>query len=95
MQSEPLPVKKDGLSRVILDFGRIRNPQYAKLVITAWGIYRDFRKYQKPPYSAGTVIEVPDGNGRWKVAQVGKGGRGFQNLGGGHPQRTDGRFSPL
>jgi hypothetical protein len=66
----PVPVKKSELSRVVVDFGRIRNPQHAKLIITAWGFYGDLRKHQRPPYSSGTVIETRDRKGRWRVRKI-------------------------
>jgi len=66
----PLPVKPSGLSRVVLDFGRLARPEHAKLIVTAWGVYDDFRRLQKPPYSSGTVIETRDGAGNWVVRKV-------------------------
>ncbi|MBU1411903.1 hypothetical protein KKD52_08150 [Myxococcota bacterium] len=66
----PLPVKPHELSRVILDFGPIANPRHAKLVITAWGVYEDFRATQKPPFSSATVIETQDAGGRWVVRKI-------------------------
>ncbi|PKN47560.1 MAG: hypothetical protein CVU59_02440 [Deltaproteobacteria bacterium HGW-Deltaproteobacteria-17] len=66
----PLPVKSHELSRVILDFGPIANPQHAKLILTAWGVYEDFRATQKPPFSSATVIETQDARGRWIVRRT-------------------------
>ena len=66
----PLPVKPHEPSRVILDFGPIANPQHAKLLLTAWGVYDDFRATQKPPFSSGTVIETQDAQGRWIVRKI-------------------------
>jgi len=66
----PLPVAPGELSRVILDFGPIANPQHAKLIVTAWGMYADFRTTQKPPYSSATVIETQDAQGRWVVRKT-------------------------
>jgi hypothetical protein len=67
----PLRVKKSELSRLILDFGTIKNPKYAKLLISAWGYYGDVKKLQKPPYSAGTTVETLDKNGKWKIRKTG------------------------
>jgi hypothetical protein len=66
----PLPVTRSDLSRVVVDFGRIQNPQHAKLIITSWGFYGDLRKHQTPPYSSGTVIETRDRHGKWKVRKT-------------------------
>jgi hypothetical protein len=66
----PLPVEKNGLSRVIVDFGPIKRPRYAKLIVTSWGFYGDLRKHQRPPYSSGTVIETRDRAGRWRVIKT-------------------------
>ncbi|PKN47562.1 MAG: hypothetical protein CVU59_02450 [Deltaproteobacteria bacterium HGW-Deltaproteobacteria-17] len=66
----PLPVKPHELSRVILTFGRIANPQHAKLIVTAWGVYDDYRATQKPPFSSATVIETQDARGRWVVRRT-------------------------
>lgn len=63
----PVPVQPHEITRVILDFGRIRNPQHARLILHAWGVYDDYRNLQKPPYLAGTLIETPDGRGGWAV----------------------------
>lgn len=61
----PMPVEPAELSRVVVDFGPIKHPEWARLVITTWGVYDDLRDYQKPPYSGGTTIETPDGAGGW------------------------------
>jgi hypothetical protein len=66
----PLPVSLNGASKVVVDFGPIRHPQHAKLVVTAWSHYRNLYWAQKPPYSAGTTIETRDANGRWVVRRV-------------------------
>lgn len=66
----PLPTGKNSISRVILDFGPVKHPDNAHLVITAWGIYDDFRPVSPPPHSPGTVIETLDKNGQWKVARI-------------------------
>ncbi|MBN1770367.1 MAG: hypothetical protein JXB32_03830 [Deltaproteobacteria bacterium] len=61
----PLPVARDGLSRVVLDFGPLRHPERARLVLATWGCYADLRDAQRPPYSAATTVETPDGRGGW------------------------------
>ena len=61
----PLPVARDGLSRVVLDFGPVAHPERARLLLTTWGYYGDLRDGQRPPYLAGTVVETPDGRGGW------------------------------
>jgi hypothetical protein len=66
----PLPVREDQLSRVVLDFGPIEHPEHARLVVTAWGFYADFTRFQRPPYSAGTTIETLDEGGQWQVRLV-------------------------
>ncbi|PKN20149.1 MAG: hypothetical protein CVU65_17730 [Deltaproteobacteria bacterium HGW-Deltaproteobacteria-22] len=66
----PLPVKPHERTRVILEFGPIANPRHAKLILTAWGVYDDFRATQKPPFSAGTVIETQDAQGRWVARRI-------------------------
>jgi hypothetical protein len=66
----PLRVKDDQLSSVVVDFGPLRNPQWAKLVLTAWSHYDDLEQAQKPPYSGGTTIETPDERGEWVVRRV-------------------------
>ncbi len=66
----PLPVQPHEASRVILDFGTIANPRHAKLVLHAWGVYDDYRRLQKPPFSAGTVIETLDARGKWTVRRT-------------------------
>ncbi|MDA3864778.1 MAG: hypothetical protein PF689_13025 [Deltaproteobacteria bacterium] len=63
----PMPVDKSDLSRVVVDFGPLKNPEHTKLIITSWGFYGNLRTKQTPPYSAGTTIEIPDGKGGWKV----------------------------
>ncbi|MBU1238388.1 thrombospondin type 3 repeat-containing protein [Myxococcota bacterium] len=65
----PLPVAKNGLSRVILDFGPLKNPAQAKLILSAWGYYADLKRHQKPPFSAGTTIEVRR-EGKWVTKLV-------------------------
>ncbi len=67
----PLAVRPDELSRVELDFGPVQNPRHAKLILTAWGVYQDFRNHQKPPFSAGTTLETRDENGIWRVRRTG------------------------
>jgi len=67
----PLPVERDQLSRVVVDFGPTQHPEHAKLLISAWGGYLDLRRHQRPPYSAGTTIETVDDRGEWKVRVVG------------------------
>ncbi len=66
----PSPVGPDEIPQVVLDFGPLEHPERARLVITAWGVYSDFRKGQKPPFSAGTTIEIPDGKGGWREKLV-------------------------
>lgn len=66
----PLPVEPHALSRVVLDFGPIARPEHAKLIVTAWGVYDDYRALQKPPFSSGTVIETRDAAGNWVVRKV-------------------------
>jgi hypothetical protein len=67
----PLPATYQGLSSVIVDFGKIDHPEHAKLVLTAWSHYHDLSGTQRPPYSAGTTVETQDGNGQWVVRKVG------------------------
>ncbi len=64
---QALPVGENGLSRVVVDFGEIRKPQYAKLILTAWSQYDDFENVLSPPYAAGTTIETMAENGRWRI----------------------------
>ncbi|HEY3445466.1 MAG TPA: hypothetical protein VGK67_03835 [Myxococcales bacterium] len=66
----PMPVEPSELSRVVVDFGPIQHPEWARLVVTTWGVYDDLRDAQKPPYSGGTTIETPDGAGGWKERVV-------------------------
>ncbi|MBU1218544.1 thrombospondin type 3 repeat-containing protein [Myxococcota bacterium] len=66
----PLPAGKNNISRVILDFGPVKHPENAHLVITAWGIYDDFRLVSTPPHSPGTVIETLDETGTWRVRRI-------------------------
>ncbi|MFC1610520.1 hypothetical protein ACFL6C_06155 [Myxococcota bacterium] len=63
----PLPVRRDEISRVVVDFGEIQYPENARLVVTAWSVYDDLEAEQKRPYSAGTVIETLDERGQWVV----------------------------
>jgi hypothetical protein len=55
------------MSRIVVDFGPIDNPQHAKLVLTAWTHFQDLRGLQLPPFVAGTTIETQDENGEWIV----------------------------
>jgi hypothetical protein len=65
----PVPVEQS-LTRVVVDFGRVEHPERARLVVTTWGAYGDYRDELKPPYSAGTVIETLDEQGQWKERVV-------------------------
>jgi hypothetical protein len=67
----PLPVREDSLSQVVVDFGPLDHPEHAKLILTTWGVYADFRDRQRPPFSAGTTIETRGTNGKWQVRRVG------------------------
>jgi hypothetical protein len=66
----PLPVTRDQLSRVVLDFGPIAHPEHAKLILTAWGTYEDLRDLPRAAYTAGTTIETLDEGGQWRVRKV-------------------------
>jgi hypothetical protein len=63
----PLPVQADGLSRVLLDFGALEHPEHARLIVTTWGAYADYRDAQTEPPSAGTLVETLDAEGRWQT----------------------------
>jgi len=65
----PVPVEH-GLTRVVVDFGRVEHPERARLVVTTWGAYGDYREQLLPPYSAGTVIETLDEQGQWQQRVV-------------------------
>jgi hypothetical protein len=59
-----------GVTRVVLDFGAVAHPERARLVVTTWGAYGDYRDQAAPPYSEGTVIETPDDAGHWQQRVV-------------------------
>jgi hypothetical protein len=61
----PLPVENQ-LSRVVVDFGPVEHPERARLVVTTWGAYADWRDQLLPPYSAGTLVETLDASGTWQ-----------------------------
>ncbi|MBN2724406.1 MAG: thrombospondin type 3 repeat-containing protein [Deltaproteobacteria bacterium] len=65
-----LPIDTNGLSRVILDFGKVSNHDKAHLIITAWGVYDDYRMSVIPPFSNATTIETMDKNRRWVVRKI-------------------------
>jgi hypothetical protein len=66
----PVPVRPDGLTRVVVDFGLPARPHHARLLLTTWGVYNNYRGLQTPPYSAGTTIETPDGQCGWRERLV-------------------------
>ena len=66
----PLRVEANQLSSVIVDFGPVKHPEWAKLVMTAWSHYDDLEQLQEPPYSAGTTIETENERGEWVVRKV-------------------------
>ncbi|MFH1221920.1 MAG: right-handed parallel beta-helix repeat-containing protein [Candidatus Micrarchaeota archaeon] len=63
----PLRMHGNEPNSVIVDFGNIDNPQYAKLVITGWSSYE-----LNPELSSqkNLVIETLDGTGNWVVAKT-------------------------
>lgn len=62
----PAPVQGNGLSRVLLDFGAIEHPEHARLIVTTWGAYGDYRERQTEAPAAGTLVETLDADGQWQ-----------------------------
>ncbi|MFH0885042.1 MAG: NosD domain-containing protein [Candidatus Micrarchaeota archaeon] len=62
----PLPTLNREPNSVIVDFGQISNPEYAKLVITGWSSYES-----NPGLTSlkGLKIETIDAGGQWVVAK--------------------------
>ncbi|BDV43886.1 cytochrome c [Geotalea uraniireducens] len=61
----------DDLPFFTFDFGTLRNPAAAKLVITGWSVYGP--KYRGTRDDVQPYVEVPDAAGRWvKVASFGE-----------------------
>jgi len=66
----PLPMDGNEPNSVIVDFGSIDNPQYAKLVITGWVAYGTDAE---SPYQKNLKIETMNADGEWEEAkQFGK-----------------------
>jgi parallel beta-helix repeat protein len=63
----PLATLNSEPNYVIVDFGAIENPEYAKLVITGWSTYQS-----NPELSSqkNLVVETMDENGEWAVAKT-------------------------
>jgi len=62
----PLKMINKEPNSVIVDFGEIENPQYAKLVISGWSSYE---LNQKLSSQNNLIIETLDSNGNWQVAK--------------------------
>jgi parallel beta-helix repeat protein len=63
----PLPMQGNEPNSVIVDFGAIDNPQYAKLVITGWAAYGTDAE---SPYQKNLIIEAMDADGEWAEAKA-------------------------
>ncbi len=67
---QPVELTHDGISRVIVSFGKIEHPQYSKLIVTAWSQYADLETTLSPPHVPATVIETRDANGDWVIREM-------------------------
>lgn len=71
VDSEVIGNGADDLPFCTFDFGPLRNPAAAKLVITGWTVYG--AKYRGTGDDVQPYVEVPDRDGRWvKVAAFGE-----------------------
>ena len=61
----PLTTHNKEPNYVILDFGPIENPEYAKLVITGWSTYQSNPEL---PSQKNLLVETVDENGEWVTA---------------------------
>jgi len=63
---EPLGMLNHKPNSVIVDFGEIENPQYAKLIISGWSSYE---LNSGLPSQKNLIIERQDSNGDWQVVK--------------------------
>lgn len=69
-KSDEVPValsSKDDKTQVIIDFGNIEHPEYAKLILTGWAQYVSRVNEDKTPFSVWTTIETLNDKNEWVV----------------------------
>ncbi len=57
-------------TQVIVDFGNIEHPEYAKLILTGWAQYVSRFNADKSKFSPNTTIETLNDKNEWEVRKV-------------------------